>query len=234
MLIIPVLDIKGGLVVRARMGLREAYRPIETPLSATAHIGDIAEGLRRLHPFPVFYVADLDAIEGRAGPLSVAKLLPGLSPLPEIWIDAGFRDRDSVAEMLETVHASTVLGSETQEDIGILEAFRSNPKLILSLDFKGNDFQGPHEILERPELWPERIIVMTLARVGAASGPDVDRLRAILERADGRQVFAAGGVRNAADLEKLQTLGVSGALVATSLHDGTLSGPQISAFMKRG
>ena len=33
--IIPVVDLKGGVVVRARMGQREEYRPIETPLSPT-------------------------------------------------------------------------------------------------------------------------------------------------------------------------------------------------------
>jgi uncharacterized protein related to proFAR isomerase len=34
--IIPVIDLKGGLVVRARMGQRDRYRPIETPLSPTS------------------------------------------------------------------------------------------------------------------------------------------------------------------------------------------------------
>ena len=33
--VIPVIDIKGGAVVRARMGRREQYRPIQTPLSPT-------------------------------------------------------------------------------------------------------------------------------------------------------------------------------------------------------
>ena len=34
--IIPVIDLRHGLVVRAVMGRRELYRPIETPLSRTA------------------------------------------------------------------------------------------------------------------------------------------------------------------------------------------------------
>ena len=32
--IIPVLDLKGGVVVRARMGERHLYAPIVTPLAA--------------------------------------------------------------------------------------------------------------------------------------------------------------------------------------------------------
>jgi hypothetical protein len=62
--IIPVIDLKGGLVVRARMGQRDQYRPIETPLSPTSHPADVVQGLMSVFPFRTLYVADLDAIEG--------------------------------------------------------------------------------------------------------------------------------------------------------------------------
>ena len=32
--VIPVIDLKGGAVVRARLGQRDAYAPIKTPLAA--------------------------------------------------------------------------------------------------------------------------------------------------------------------------------------------------------
>jgi phosphoribosylformimino-5-aminoimidazole carboxamide ribotide isomerase len=63
--IIPVVDLKGGVVVRARMGRREEYRPIETPLAPTSDPVDVARGLLSVHPFATLYVADLDAIAGR-------------------------------------------------------------------------------------------------------------------------------------------------------------------------
>ena len=37
-----------------------------------------------------------------------------------------------------------------------------------------------------PDCWPERVIVMTLDRVGTHSGPDLERLRAIKAAANGR------------------------------------------------
>ena len=40
--IIPVVDLERGRVVRARLGRREEYRPIETPLSATSDPVDVA------------------------------------------------------------------------------------------------------------------------------------------------------------------------------------------------
>ena len=60
---IPVIDLKGGVVVRARHGDRASYRPIETPLSRTSEPLDVVAGLLSLHPFRTLYVADLDAIE---------------------------------------------------------------------------------------------------------------------------------------------------------------------------
>ena len=69
---------------------------------------------------------------------------------------------------------------------------------------------------------------MSLARVGSAIGPDIDRLTTIKSRAVNRQVYAAGGVRDANDLASLAQAGITGALVATSLHNGKLTGAQIA------
>ena len=62
MQIIPVLDLKNGVVVHARMGQRDRYQPIETPLSPTSNPIDVAGGLLSIYPFATVYVADLDAI----------------------------------------------------------------------------------------------------------------------------------------------------------------------------
>ena len=40
--------------------------------------------------------------------------------------------------------------------------------------------------------------------------------------AGGRRVYAAGGVRNRADIEALHAAGAAGVLIATALHTGTI------------
>ena len=55
------------------------------------------------------------------------------------------------------------------------------------------------------------------------AGPDISRLQDVMGRAGDRRVYAAGGVRGAADLMALSALRVAGALVASALHDGRLS-----------
>src|SRR3984957_12126566 len=112
-----------------------------------------------------------------------------------------------------------VIGSESQRDSKLIAQHRDSMRIVLSLDFRGDAFQGPQEILAEPALWPRRIIVMTLARVGSVAGPDLERLASIRSIAGGREIYAAGGVRDAADLRALKETGVSGALIATALHE---------------
>ena len=217
MQVIPVLDLIEGLVVRAKMGDRDAYRPIETPLSATADPVDVTSGLMQLGPFQTLYIADLDAIRGRGDNFAALGRLREAFPGVELWIDNG-------AATLAAVEATRrygvpVIGSESQADATLVGARRD---ALLSLDFRGEAFQGPPELLSRPDLWPERVIVMTLHRVGGGTGPDLERLAAIRARADGRRLYAAGGVRDSADLAALKRAGAAGVLVASALHDGRI------------
>lgn len=226
--VIPVIDLKSGEVVHARQGRRDEYRPIETPLSATSAPRDVAAGLLRLHPFRALYVADLDAIEGRGDNQAALATLP---PQLDVWLDAGLRDEAGA----ETWKGTIVLGSESQADTRLLRALGSDPRTVLSLDFRGDAFQGAPEILADPALWPERVIVMTLARVGAGQGPDLVRLAETIARAgSGRRVYAAGGVRDAGDLRAAASYGAAGALVATALHAGAIKAPEIEAVARPG
>src|SRR5579859_3993027 len=78
--IIPVLDLKSGVVVHARAGDRANYRPIATPLAAGSAPADILAGLLALAPFRAVYIADLDAIEGGGGHGAVLRDLRGVFP----------------------------------------------------------------------------------------------------------------------------------------------------------
>jgi HisA/HisF family protein len=224
--VIPVIDLLGGAVVHARGGRRDEYRPIETPLSASAEPAAVLAGLLRLHPFRRLYVADLDAIAGRQAHAGVLATLARQGP--EIWLDNGARDATALAAWPGTL----LLGSESQTGAALLAALRDEPRIALSLDFRGETFLGPPEILFDSTLWPRRVVVMTLARVGAAAGPDLARVAEVLARAEGRAVYAAGGVRDAADLQALAELGAAGALVATALHSGAIGAAELNAIAR--
>ncbi len=99
----------------------------------------------------------------------------------------------------------------------------SRQRGVLSLDFRGDAFIGPPELLASPDMWPDDVIVMTLGRVGLGQGPDLARVRRIVDAAGPqRRVFAAGGVRHRDDVAALIDAGAAGALVATALHSGKI------------
>lgn len=220
MLVVPVIDLMGGAVVHARRGERATYAPITTPLARSADPEAVVAGLLAVAPFANLYIADVDAIEGRPAHDATVKALAKAFPDLRLWVDRGVADETALAAQLSLAGTDAVIGSESQRDGELLLRHRHDPRIVLSLDFRGDQFVGPPSLLEEPEFWPDRVIVMTLARVGSGAGPDVERLHGIRQRAGERRVFAAGGVRDLADLEALAAAGLSGALVATAIHEG--------------
>jgi phosphoribosylformimino-5-aminoimidazole carboxamide ribotide isomerase len=223
MRVVPVIDLKGGDVVRACRGERHLYAPIETPLAATSRPQDVVEGYVRLHDFREIYIADLDAIEGRGSHADAIAALEKAFPSVVFWVDAGVVDLDNARRFLDRHRGVLVLGSESLTDTRALSALRGDSRVSLSFDFRGEAFQGLPQLLADEKLWPKQIIVMTLARVGSEAGPDFARLGEFVTRGAGRhEIFAAGGLRGADDLATLNASGVHGVLVASALHDGRL------------
>ncbi len=235
MLVIPVIDVRNGVAVRAEGGRRAAYRPLETPLAAGSDPVDVAQGLMSLFAFPVVYVADLDGIEGRGRstelPSRLAEALPGIG----LWIDSGARPQEIAARMASASSATPVIGTESIKSREDVRALRGLPpdRYVLSLDFSGERFMGPPEILEDAASWPDRVIVMTLARVGGGEGPDLERIADIVARAGERSVYAAGGVRNRADVDALYAAGAAGVLVASALHANKISAGDLEVIAGR-
>jgi phosphoribosylformimino-5-aminoimidazole carboxamide ribotide isomerase len=229
MLIVPVIDIKGGLVVHARHGDRGRYEPIVTPLSRSAEPEAVLEGLLSAARFEAVYIADLDAITARQPSDPVIERLADRHPMLAFWVDAGISSAAAAAALLAHERFHPVIGSESQSDTRLIDQLRDHPRVLLSLDFRGDDFIGPEGLLDRPERWPSRVIAMTLARVGSGSGPDLERLDRILEKAQGRKVYAAGGVRGRDDAEALAARGAAGALVATAIHQGAIRQARFAA-----
>jgi len=151
-----------------------------------------------------------------------------------LWVDNGIARLDEAEEWLDAGVGHLVLGSESQTDAALVRRFAKDARVVLSLDFRGPAFQGPHELLEDTAAWPGKVIAMTLARVGSGAGPDMDVLTRIRDAGNPRRIYAAGGVRGAADLATLARAGIAGALIASCLHDGRLTGAEIETYAANG
>jgi HisA/HisF family protein len=227
---IPVIDLMGGQVVRARMGDRASYRPLISPLSPTSDPVDVVRGLLAVYPFPTLYVADLDAIQSHGDNFPTLRRLREEFPALQLWVDNGAADDAALEAVVGASLGAPVIGSESQRDAKLIARHRGSTRIVLSLDFRGDAFQGPPEILAETALWPRRVIVMTLARVGSGAGPHLGRLASIQSIAGGREIYAAGGVRNAADFSALKQAGLAGALIATALHDRRIVATDLQAL----
>lgn len=231
--VIPVIDLKAGEVVHAQRGDRESYRPVRSQICRGSAPLDVVAGMLAIHPFRTMYIADLDAIQGRGDNIgairSIRQTFPGLA----LWVDGGLNDALRCATWLSQDLGDLVLGSEAQRDAAVLGEFAIDERrrVILSLDYKDGRFLGPAQIFDARARWPDRIIVMTLSRVGSRGGPDLELLQHWRIDAPTRQIFAAGGVRGGEDLSELASLGISGVLVATALHEQRIGPAEIAAVM---
>ncbi|HET8747318.1 MAG TPA: HisA/HisF-related TIM barrel protein [Ramlibacter sp.] len=230
--VIPVLDLMGGQVVRGVRGERHAYRPIVSRLADGSAPRAVARGLRRAAPpppgaRPVLYVADLDAIQGGAVQLDALADLLQAQPDLCLWVDAGFAGPGDVRVLRAALgpvaaRIRPVYGSESLAGAAALEELARDPDAILSLDSRLERPLDPAGAWQRPEAWPGTVIVMTLDRVGAGTGPDLVTFARLRALAPDRTWIGAGGVRDAADLCAAAASGAAAWLVASALHDGSL------------
>ncbi len=229
MLIVPVIDIKAGNAVRAVGGLRAQYEPVRSALCRSAQPADLLQAYLELHPFPVVYLADLDAITGQGSNRTLVQTLLARFPRILFWIDAGFRSNGDLVGYERQGRSKIVLGSESLTTARDYETLRTacQTEPILSLDFRHGSFLGPVQLLAGTTRWPKEVIVMALDNVGRDCGPSALPVP-VSQRAGSCRVYAAGGIRGLADLRRLQHRGYSGALVASALLDRRLGSTELA------
>jgi phosphoribosylformimino-5-aminoimidazole carboxamide ribotide isomerase len=218
MKIIPVIDLKDGVVVHARQGLREQYRPISTHLCQSSNIYQVIEAFLGVYDFDTIYIADLNAITHQGDHDRL--ITDVLTSFPHIlfWIDRGYQRFQKYPG-----NHLPVLGSECYSDETVLELKAFNKHFILSLDYSTSGALGAKSLFSDQALWPDTIIIMTLSRVGNHQGPDLDKLNWFCRQYPHKNFIAAGGIRNTADLQALKQAGVQQALIASALHSGAIS-----------
>jgi phosphoribosylformimino-5-aminoimidazole carboxamide ribotide isomerase len=232
MKIIPVIDVLNGVAVHGVRGERERYQPLKSALCRSANPLDIASTFESLG-FTGLYLADLDAILGKPANFPVYRQIMTRTRL-DLMVDAGIADIAKAKEVLATEVSKIVVGSETLGSLEFLgqavKAFGED-KIVVSIDLKEGKVLSVSEAIASMDavsfaqklanIGVRQIIILDLDRVGTEHGINLALLRNILEKT-GVEVLVGGGIRSIQELEELRKLGVSGALVATILHNGKL------------
>ena len=224
----PVVDLKGGVVVHARRGQRGEYAPLRSPLVDGCEPVAVARALCAVARASTLYVADLDAIGGAPADVVTLSALAGVA---ELWVDAGATSRERAEALLGAGVSRNVVGTESLGPGAVDET--DKPPRVLSVDLRDGKLVSP-----RPELAGQRpaaaaplatalgvreLLVIDLARAGTGSGPPLGAVAELAAALPEVAIYAGGGVRDQADLRALESAGAAGALVATALHDGRLT-----------
>lgn len=235
--LIPVLDVMGGVVVRAVGGRRDEYRPVVSKLTGSTEPVAAARALLDATGAAELYVADLDAIRGGSGVSPAVARLFGEFATP-VWVDVGVNAVRPVMSLPRLPNVRPVVGLETApeprllaEALGVWEG-----PVAFSIDLKESRLLGAWggwgAAHDRDALGVGRravavgartLIVLDLARVGTGSaGGTENLLRAIRGEFPEVELIAGGGVKTRADVDRLGEAGADAVLVASALHDGTL------------
>ena len=240
MRIIPVLDLLNSVVVRGVAGQRDEYRPVESCFAESANAVDMALAIRRTFGLNQLYVADLDAILDREPNWPVYQQLVELEF--ELLIDAGVSTAADVAGVLAAGAKQGIVGLETWPLLSSLEmllATAGEENIIFSLDMKdGRPVSKFRDMTNDDpadigacvlEAGVREMIVLDLGSVGMKSGlPTLELCRELNDFAPNSRLITGGGVRNPDDLKQLVDEPIDGILVASALHDGSITAEDIA------
>jgi HisA/HisF family protein len=228
MRVVPVIDLKGGVVVHARRGRRAEYAPLRSPLVEGCEPVTVARAMCSVCRTTSLYVADLDALAGE--PVNESTLA-ALASVTEPWVDAGAITPAAANALARAGVARNVIGTESLEpgtDIG-----PRTPPVVMSVDLRDGrlisrdpELAGRDPAVAAPlahKLGVRELVVIDLARVGSGFGPPLQAVAELARALPGVAIYAGGGVRDDADLRALESAGAAGALVATALHEGRLT-----------
>lgn len=236
--LLPVIDLRGGVVVRGVAGQRHLYRPVVSQLAPSSEPLPIASAFARLG-FRDVYVADLDAIAG--GPPAWQDYRTLAATGLRLWLDAGAASPEMARRVMEWEAGAKslealIVGTESlrnADDLLEILAIARPERVVLSIDLRGGELVAaaeawhrarPLEVVQATYDWGcRRFLVLDVAAVGMANGTPTHNLcRTMKAQYPQIQLVSGGGVRDAADVVALTAVGCDRVLVATALHDRRL------------
>lgn len=233
MKIIPVIDVLNGIAVHGIRGERQQYKPLKSLLCSSFKPTDIAYAFKLLG-FDSLYLADLDAIIRNTVNYDMYQQITEKTSL-NLMIDAGISNIKRTQKVLETGTSKIIIGSETLKSLDFVEKCVNTfgeDKILVSVDQKGGKLLGttqtitsldPVSFAKKLEgLGVRKIILLELDRVGSENGTNLTLIRNVLEKTE-LKLIVGGGIRNMQEIHELSSLGVSGALIATVLHNGKVA-----------
>lgn len=237
--LIPAIDLIDGKCVRLTEGdysTKKIYN--EDPLEVAQSFEGI--GLHRIH------VVDLDgAKDGRSRNLKVLERIAGKTSLV-IDFGGGLKSDQDLNDVFSAGAQLVAIGSIAVKDSLLFETWikKYGPeKVLLGADVKDEKIaiSGWLEttniwlidfLQKNMELGIKRSFVTDISKDGKLQGPAFDLYRKVLDEVPDLQLIASGGISGMKDLEDLQTIGLSGAIIGKAIYEGRISMKELENWLQ--
>ncbi|MGH7411616.1 MAG: HisA/HisF-related TIM barrel protein [Candidatus Methylomirabilis sp.] len=234
--IIPVIDIRRGVAVHARRGERTLYRPIKSALLTGADPLALLRAYRNTLESRSVYVADLDAITGHGENRAIIAEMASSEPQLELLVDTGIRNIDEAHSLIESGAKKVIIASESLTSLDAASRLLGElgaERTVFSIDMRDQrviwkegslESRNPYEVAALlVRLGCREAILLEMQKIGTAGGADAGFVREITRTSPDMRFIVGGGIREATDLVHLKRAGASGVLLATALHDGSIT-----------
>ena len=220
----PAVDVLDGRAVRLTQG---DYGRVD-------EMGDPLELVRRAaasSPALVHVVA-LDAARDGGVSIDLAyAVVEAAAPVP-VQLGGGVRSPADVSALVEAGVARVLIGTAAfgtlplgdfvdAGEIGVAVDIADG--VVRAAGWLASSGLTVDEALERcSDAGVQHVVCTAIERDGTRSGPDLEMLRVARARYEG-ELLAAGGIRDASDVEAVRALGADGVVVGRAWLDGTLA-----------
>ena len=229
MVILPAIDLKGGVCVRLRQGRADDVTTYSDDPAAQARDWR-DQGGRELH------VVDLDgAFAGTPRHAETIRAIIAAFGGP-VEVGGGIRTPESLAAVLEAGAARAIIGSAALEDPEFLTRAveQYGERIAVGIDardgfvqtrgwVKTTEVKATDLAKAVAAIGVKTIIYTDRATDGMLGGPNLVQMAAICDAAPSCRVTASGGVSSPTDVKNLLALGrpnLRAAIVGKALYDG--------------
>lgn len=221
----PAIDIRNGQCVRLRQG---QFHDVEVYSHVPANVAMQWEqkGASYIH------IVDLDgALAGHSVNDEVIKEIVATVSVP-VQVGGGIRTIQDIEHKLNLGVSRVIIGTKAVENPKFIKEMITTfgaDKIVIGIDAKNgmvaiegwekvSSYNAVSLALEMKEMGVSTIVYTDISKDGMLQGPNIEHTKEMVE-ATGLQIIASGGVSSMKDLEALNGIKVSGAIIGKALYE---------------